>query len=129
MNSYPIVHVDFPAQDTASAAKFYKEAFGWEITHEESVDYWMFSAAGGPGGGFVKEGGSYSPGAQGTHEIGKPIVYLGSEDIEADLARVEAAGGHTVVPRVEMGPYGAFAIFADSAGNNVGFFQAPAASA
>ncbi len=122
MSAHPIVHVDLPAQDPAAAANFYKEALGWQLTHEPNFDYWMFSAPGGPGGGFVAAGPDASGGPV-QYEIGKVLVYLGSEDIDADLARVEECGGRTILPRTAIGEVGWFAVFADPSGNHLGFFQ------
>ncbi|GAC1361924.1 MAG: VOC family protein [Herpetosiphon sp.] len=127
MAGQPIVHVDFPAKDPQAAAKFYEQAFGWQLQHDASVDYWMFSVPGGPGGGFVAVGQTDGPH---QHEIGKPLIYLASENIEADLARIQAAGGHTILSHTSLGPWGAYAIFADPSGNYVGLYQnaAPASS-
>ena len=122
MASHPIVHVDFPAEDPAAAAKFYEEALGWQLSHDPTFDYWMFSAAGGPGGGFVGVGTDAAVGTL-QYEIGKVLVYLGSEDIDADLARVEARGGRTVLPRTDIPGVGWFAVFADPSGNHLGFFK------
>ena len=128
MASHPIVHVDLPANDPAAAAKFYEAAFGWQTTHETDFDYWMFSAAGGPGGGFVRDG-SDGPGESFKNEIGKPLIYLGSDDIDADLARVEACGGRTVMTRTDIPGVGWFAMFTDPSGNRLGFFQTIAPTA
>lgn len=119
MATNPIVHVDFPAEDAKAAAQFYKAAFGWNLVYNEEFSYWMFSAEGGPGGGFVGVGDEGPV----KNEIGKVLVYLGSEDIDADLARVESLGGRIIAPRMPIGEIGAMAIFADPSGNVLGFFQ------
>ena len=121
MASHPIVHVDLPATDPAAAAHFYETALGWHLQHDANFDYWMFQAAGGPGGGFVRAG--QDAGGPVQNEIGKLLVYLGSDDIDADLARVEAAGGRTILPRTDIPGVGWFAVFADPSGNHLGFFQ------
>jgi predicted enzyme related to lactoylglutathione lyase len=48
------------------------------------------------------------------------VVYFSVADIEAALAKVAASGGKTLVPRTDIGEFGAFAHFADSEGNRVG---------
>ncbi len=121
MASHPIVHVDLPAADPAAAARFYETALGWHLQHDANFDYWMFQAAGGPGGGFVRAG--QDAGGPVQNEIGKLLVYLGSDDIDADLAQVEAAGGRTILPRTDIPGVGWFAVFADPSGNQLGFFQ------
>ncbi len=120
MSAHPIVHVELPAEDTAATANFYKEALGWQLSHEPSFDYWMFSAEGGPGGGFVRAGATQGPL---RYETGKVLVYLGSEDIDADLARVEEHGGRTILPRTDIPGVGWFAVFADPSGNQLGLFE------
>ncbi|MBF6613002.1 MAG: VOC family protein [Chloroflexi bacterium] len=123
MANHPIVHLDIPAQDPVAAAKFYEQALGWQLTHDSNFDYWMFSAEGGPGGGFVGTGHMGGKDTHPQYEIGKVLVYLGSDDIDADLARVEAGGGRVLMPRASLGDFGAWAVFADPSGNQIGFFQ------
>ncbi len=123
MSSNPIVHVELPAENPEAAAKFYEEAFGWKHTHDAQFSYWMFDAEGGPGGGFTSPGPYDGHGSGEGYQIGKVLVYLGSEDIEADLARVEAAGGRTIMPRMDIGEMGSMAVFADPSGNHLGFFK------
>jgi len=53
--------------------------------------------------------------------------YIETDDVAASLAKVEAAGGKTIVPPVPI-PTGTFAWFADVEGNVVGLWKpAPAA--
>jgi predicted enzyme related to lactoylglutathione lyase len=113
---HPIVFFDFPATDPKAASTFYAEVFGWKITIDPSVGYHMFQTGGGPGGGFTKTGKSFAPFAI---EIGKPLVYIRTDDIEATLDTITAQGGKTLQPKTEF-PGGAFAYFADPAGNIVG---------
>jgi predicted enzyme related to lactoylglutathione lyase len=112
--AHPIVHLDFAAHDSAVSSKFYADVFGWKITKDENFNYYMFSVEGGPGGGFVQIGSDYKQG-----EI---IPYLGTQDIDADLKRVEQAGGKVLQPKMDIGDFGEFAMFADPAGNRVGLY-------
>ncbi len=125
MSGYPIVHVELPAENPEAAAKFYEEAFGWKLTHNQEFNYWMFDAEGGPGGGFTSPGPYNGHDSAEKYEIGKPMVYLRSEDIESDLARVEASGGKIIMPRMEIGEMGSMAIFADPSGNHLAFYKYP----
>ena len=52
MTSHPIVHVEFSADDPKAAAEFYNEVFGWTIQDVPDMNYVMFGAEPGPGGGF-----------------------------------------------------------------------------
>ena len=116
MSNHPIVHVEIPAQDTAAASKFYAEAFGWTIQHDPSFDYYMFQANPGPGGGFVQIGG------MGEYKQGEVLIYIGTDDIDATLAKVEASGGKTLQPKTEIPQMGWFAYFTDPAGNRIALY-------
>ena len=54
-----------------------------------------------------------------TPESGGVIVYLESDDIDAALGRVAAAGGTVVQERTSIGPYGFVGQFQDSEGNTL----------
>jgi uncharacterized protein len=112
----PIVHAEIPANDPKAAGKFYHEVFGWALQLDETFDYLQFTAEGGPGGAFVKIGDGPD------YKAGEVIMYLGTEDVAAALAAVEAHGGKTVVPQTEIPGMGWFGIFSDPSGNRVGLF-------
>ena len=115
MIQHPIVHVEIPAADQESTGKFYSELFGWNYQAYPEMDYAMFEAEGGPGGGFPKvDGQMVTPGAV--------LVYVGTDDIEASLAKAEALGGSTVVPKTEIPGQGWFAIFSDPTGNKLALY-------
>lgn len=116
MTKHSIVHVDIPAYNPAEASKFYADLFGWPIRVDKTFDYHMFQPETAPGGGFVKAG-------EGDYKIGELIVYVSTDDIDASLARVEALGGKTLLPRTDIPGIGEFAFFADPAGNRVGLFK------
>ena|SRR5579864_5249362 len=118
MAAHPIVHVELSATDPQAASQFYKDIFDWQITVAPEFDYHMFQAEGGPGGGFVKVG---SP-SDGVSKVGDVLIYLGSDDIDADLRKVEARGGKTVTPKMEIPQTGWFGVFTDPSGNRIGLF-------
>src|SRR5262249_61473613 len=107
-------------EDTAAAARFYAAVFDWQLTHDEPTDYWMFSAEGGPGGGFVKPGGSAEAGP--ANKTGEVRIFINTDDIDAALDQVEAHGGQRLSPKVDMGSYGAYAAFSDPTGNVIGLY-------
>lgn len=113
MEKRPFVHVEIPANDPAAAAEFYSSIFGWETEHDENMDYTMFDN-GGVGGGFNRLGEQVG--------VGDVIVYIGSGDIDADLAAIKAAGGDTVVPKTEIPNIGWFAWFKDPTGNTLALY-------
>lgn len=51
------------------------------------------------------------------------LFYLRTDDIDAVLAKVSAAGGSVLIPKREIGPdVGHIALFTDPAGNKIGLF-------
>jgi predicted enzyme related to lactoylglutathione lyase len=118
MSSHPIVHIDIPASDPKATSTFYEDAFGWKIDVAPEFDYYMFKAEGGPGGGFnklgVMEGVVVKP--------GDVLIYIGTDDIDASLAKVTALGGQVVLPKTEIPQVGWWGVFSDPTGNKIGLF-------
>jgi len=119
MSNHPIVHIEIPAKKAGEAGKFYGDLFGWKIEADPTYNYVQFQAEGGPGGGFVEVGGS----APIPYKADSLLVYVGTDDIDATLAKVEALGGKTVLPKTEIPQMGWWAVFADPTGNRVGLFS------
>ncbi len=47
------------------------------------------------------------------------LVYFSVVDIDATLAKVNASGGKTILPKMSIGEYGFVGYFEDSEGNRV----------
>ncbi|MEL6896533.1 MAG: VOC family protein, partial [Planctomycetota bacterium] len=75
--------------------KLPEEVPGMEL---EMMCFPMQESAPGAGGALVSA-------AEGKPGIGGTLVYFGSEDCEQEASRVEAAGGHLVKPKFQIGPY------------------------
>lgn len=121
MPGHPIVHVEIPTRDLKEAGTFDADVFGWQIDSETEPSYPTFQVEGGPGGAFVAltEATSNSPVAYAPDRL---LVFIGADDIDAARARIEAHGGETIMPRTKILPYGAWAVFADPTGNQVGLY-------
>ena len=111
-----IVHMEIPAADREAAAHFYNELFGWEFEHMGPPMNYTTFATGNIGGGFPDLGEMYEP--------GDVLVYLYSDDIDADLRRIESRGGQTVMPSTEISGFGWFAVFSDPTGNRLALYTA-----
>ncbi len=120
MSNHPIVHIEIPGNDPKAASKFYEEAFGWKIKVAPGFDYHMFAAEGGTGGGFVKPGESMGV----TYKAGEVLIYIGTDDIDASLTKVQSLGGKIVLPKTEIPQTGWFAIFSDPTGNKIALYTA-----
>ena len=114
MSKHEIVHIEIPGKDTKAAGKFYGDLFGWKIVHDEDMNYTMFGEEGEIGGGFTQ--------VEENNPVGRVVVYVSTDDIEASLAKAEELGGKTVVPKSEIPMTGWFGIFTDPTGNYVGLY-------
>jgi predicted enzyme related to lactoylglutathione lyase len=107
-----IVHVEFPARDADRATAFYNGLFGWEFRDSgmPGIDYRMFE---GQPGGAVFTADSAGDG---------PIVYFGTDDIDAAIAKVRELGGEAEGKQPIPG-VGWFTRVKDPDGNSWSFFQ------
>lgn len=114
MSEHHVVHVEFSAQDREAAAKFYSDLFGWKFEQFPEMNYATFDT-----GKYV--GGGLNP-VTDTNPAGSVVVYIGSEDIDADLAQAESLGAKIVTPKTEIPNTGWFGFFADPTGNMIGLY-------
>jgi uncharacterized protein len=116
MTNRRIVHIEIPAKGRANSAKFYADLFGWETKDmdERGFEYTTWQS-GSVRGGFPDISDEYQP--------GDVIVYIESEDIEADLKRIEAAGGKTLKGKTEIPGVAWYAMFADPTGNRMALYN------
>jgi uncharacterized protein len=115
MSSHKIVHVELSAKDRKSLSKFYADVFGWEMEHDDDMNYTTFKAGDGVAGGFnpVTE---ESP-------AGTVTIYIETDDVTASLKDVQKAGGAVLIPEAEIPGQGKFGLFRDPQGNMIGLFK------
>jgi predicted enzyme related to lactoylglutathione lyase len=107
-----VVHVEFPAKDLERGKKFWEGVGGWKIEDSgmPGMQYLMWQEGDQGGGVYSMEGMS------GT------TLYLGSDDIDADIAKVRELGGEAddkqPIPNI-----GWFARCKDSEGNEFALYQ------
>lgn len=108
-----VVHVELPAKDADRAQKFWEGVGGWSISDSgmPGIDYRMFREG--------DQGGAVYPDERGTQG---PIVYFGSDDIDADVAKVRELGGEADDKQPIPGT-GWFAGCKDTEGNAFSLFQ------
>ena len=114
MSKRNVVHVEIPAAYVSSAAKFYETLFGWKMEHAAEFDYTMWSDGSGSGGGFNK--------VDDENPVGQVLVYIDSDDIEADLKHVVKLGGSVVREKTEIPGTGWFGLFKDPTGNTLALY-------
>lgn len=116
MALHSIVHWELMGPDASVLNSFYHDMFGW---NGEEV----------PGfGGYtmIPEQDSGIAGAIGAGNEDMPsyqTIYIEVESIVDHLAKAEALGGKTFVPRTEVPGMVTFAMFHDPAGNLVGLVE------
>jgi predicted enzyme related to lactoylglutathione lyase len=114
MSKRNVVHVEIPAKNNEAAGKFYQDLLGWKIQSMPEMNYTMWEAEDGSGGGF--------PEVSADNPAGQVLVYIDSDDIEADLKKVEKLGGKVLHQKTEIPGMGWFGIFKDPTGNSLGLY-------
>jgi uncharacterized protein len=112
-----ITHIEFPADDTERARRFYSELFGWKLTEwPEFPGYFVFST--GPtetAGGAIGERGK---------SVGDKVrVYIEVDSIDEVVPRVPDLGGKVITPRTAIAGQGWYAVLNDSEGSEVALYE------
>jgi predicted enzyme related to lactoylglutathione lyase len=102
-----IDYIEWPAGDLPATKAFYAAAFGWTFT-DYGPDYAAFEGQGADGGFTTPQEGATD----------KPLVVLYAHDLEALLAKAEAAGAVITKPIFSF-PGGRRFHFTDPSGNEL----------
>jgi predicted enzyme related to lactoylglutathione lyase len=114
-----ICYLEIPANKAEDAAEFYSSIFGWKV-RERGDGNLAFDDSGSVSGTWVKE-------SDRTPDE-RTRVYIMVDSIAESLNQIRASGGKVLTPRTDIGPnMGAFAVFADPAGNEFGLYEEPRA--
>jgi predicted enzyme related to lactoylglutathione lyase len=112
-----VIHFEIQADDPERARKFYSDVFGWEFaTWEGPQTYWLITTGkDGPGinGGMMKRTMPEQPMWN--------IVEVAS--VDNATAKIEAAGGKTIHPKMEIPGVGFVAYYKDTEGTVFGVIQ------
>jgi uncharacterized protein len=112
-----ICYLEIPANRAEDAAAFYATIFGWKVRQRGDGNL-AFDDSGSVSGTWVKE-------SDRTLDE-RTRVYIMVDSIAESLKQIEAAGGRMLTPRTDIGAnMGAFAVFADPAGNQFGLYEEP----
>ena len=109
-----VVHIEIPAADLQVAGKFYQDLFGWEIQQIPEMNYATWASGPGEGGGFNPLSHDVRP-----NEV---LIYINSEDIEADLKKAASLGATVIQTKMEIPNVGWFGIFKDLTGNSIALY-------
>lgn len=113
-----INYVEYPSRDLGATKRFFEQAFGWMFTDYGS-DYAAFDNQG-------LDGGFYTADVAASTESGSALVVLYSDDLEATLSKVVAAGGSVIKPTFAF-PGGRRFHFREPGGNELAVWSASGA--
>jgi predicted enzyme related to lactoylglutathione lyase len=107
-----VVHVEFPAKDLDRSKKFWDTVGGWSLNDAgmQGMQYLMAQEGDQGVAIFSMEG------------AGGTTIYLGTDDIDGDLARVQELGGEAE-EKQPIPSIGWFARCKDSEGNGFSLYQ------
>jgi len=110
--------------DVEGAKRFYGEVFGWtaaDMDMGEAGTYTMFKRAGDIDAAGLMRKPDEQPGPPAW------LTYLGTDDVDATVAKAGELGGTTLMPGMDIPNVGRFAVLADPTGAVFALFR-PAAS-
>lgn len=115
MDKRSISHIEIPTLNRHVSAEFYHQAFGWDYQDIQQMDYTTFMSQNVRGGFPTVNNNEVKP-----HDL---IVYLNSDDLDADLAKIVELGGKVLSEKVEIPGVGTYVYFADPTGNRLGLWK------
>ena len=124
----PVVHFEMPYENAERLAKFYTQAFGWQMqklgqdmgdyvtaTTTETDENRMIKRPGAINGGFFPRKPDWP--AQ------YPSVVIAVDDIKAAIKKVGDSGGKVLGEPMEIPGVGLYVSFIDTEGNRVSLMQ------
>ena len=109
------MHVEIHVKEPKKVEKFYANLFGWKFQEVPGIDYSLFQAPSGPGGGLGGlQPGNWQPGV---------TNYIAVNSVDEFQEKIKKAGGKIVVPKAEVMGQGWFAVFEDPAGTRMALWQ------
>jgi hypothetical protein len=103
-----LVWNELSSPDTAGSKAFYSALLGWEVTPFEGMDGYFVIRV-----GEASNGGITAPQAPGTPPHW--LVYLGVDDLDASLAKLEELGGSKIAGPIDI-QMAKFAVVSDPQG-------------
>lgn len=113
-----IVHIEFPADDTAQARAFWSGLFGWTFEAFPGPSEYHMARIDGESGSAIS---NMEPGKRGAR------TYFSVDEINAGVAQVKELGGESSDPMPVPG-MGWFATCTDPHGNEFGIWQTDASA-
>ena len=115
--------IDLSTTDIAGARAFYNGLFGWTANNmpvaDSGVDYTFFALD----GHVVAGGGQMMPEQQAAGQPSAWTSYVKCDDVDAAVARAEAAGGTVLLPPIDIPNSGRMSILTDPSGAVFGIWS------
>lgn len=108
------VHIEIASTDPARTKKFFEDVFEWDFESIPEMNYHTYQAPSPPHGGLMSPMENQHPGL---------LNYLMSHDIDADVKKIQEAGGRVLQPKMEIPGVGWWASFEEPTGIVLALFQ------
>jgi len=123
----PVVHFEMPYDDSERLAKFYSQAFGWQMQKmgSEMGDYVTAATTETDEKRMVKTPGTINGGffPKKPDMPSEPSVVIAVKDIKEAMKKVNEAGGKVLGEPMEIPGVGQYVSFNDTEGNRVSILQ------
>jgi len=113
--SHPVKFFDLGCRDLEKTAAFYREAFGWQIEANGTMQKKIATGAGEGIDGMIT--------ALGHEPHNYVMCYVETDDIEATARNITELGGQITIGPLPVPSGGLFAWWTDPEGNTMGLFQ------
>ena len=128
MKANPVVHFEMPYEDSERLAKFYTQAFGWQMQQHgpEMGDYVTAATTETDENRMVKTPGNINGGffpKKPDWPAQYPSVVIAVDDIKDAMKKVTDAGGKVLGDPMEIPGVGQYVSFTDTEGNRVSILQ------
>jgi len=128
MSKNPVVHFEMPYEDADRVAKFYEQAFGWNMNNlgEQMGSYITAGTADTDENNMVQAPGTINGGLyplSASPENKEPSVVISVDNLDAAIKSVTTAGGTMINQPTEIPGIGMWASFRDTEGNRVSILQ------
>jgi len=126
-NEHPVVHFEMPYDNADRVAEFYRKAFDWEMQlfGEEMGNYVLAGTCesdnGRPTAPGAINGGFFPKSADMPAQV--PSVVIATDDIQASMKAVTAAGGEVLGEPMPIPGVGLYVSFYDTERNRASLLQ------
>ncbi len=111
------VHIEIASSDPERTKKFFEDVFEWDFESIPEMNYHTYMAPSPPHGGLMAPMENQHPGL---------LNYLLSHNIDADLKKIQEAGGRVLQPKMEIPGVGWWASFEEPTGLVLALFETKA---